>query len=132
MKISITLATLFLGLNLTMAQNLKSVSYKDGDQKLNGLVTSNAGKKLPGVLILPAWKGIDNEAKNAAAELEKQGYIAFVADIYGEGNIPADNASAAKIAGKYKQDYKAYQQRISIAFEELKKQGENPEKIAVI
>ena len=132
MKISITLATLFLGLNLTMAQNLKSVSYKDGDQKLNGLVTSNAGKKLPGVLILPAWKGIDNEAKNAAAELEKQGYIAFVADIYGEGNIPADNASAAKIAGKYKQDYKAYQQRISIALEELKKQGANPEKIAVI
>jgi dienelactone hydrolase len=47
-------------------------------------------------LILPAWKGIDNEAKNAAIELEKQGYIAFVADIYGEGNIPADNAAAAR------------------------------------
>ena len=66
MKRSITLLTLFLGLNLTIAQNLKPVSYKDGEQKLNGLVTSNAGKKLPGVLILPAWKGIDNEAKNAA------------------------------------------------------------------
>lgn len=132
MKRSITLLTLFLGLNLTIAQNLKPISYKDGEQKLNGLVTSNAGKKLPGVLILPAWKGIDNEAKNAATELQKQGYIAFVADIYGEGNIPADNAAAAKIAGSYKQDYKAYQQRISVALEELKKQGANPEKIAVI
>ena len=132
MKRSITLLTLFLGLNLTIAQNLKPVVYKDGEQKLSGLVTSNAGKKLPGVLILPAWKGIDNEAKNAATELQKQGYIAFVADIYGEGNIPADNAAAAKIAGSYKQNYKAYQQRISVALEELKKQGANPEKIAVI
>lgn len=132
MKRSITLLTLFVGLNLTIAQNLKPISYKDGEQKLNGLVTSNAGKKLPGVLILPAWKGIDNEEKNAATELQKKGYIAFVADIYGEGNIPADNAAAAKIAGRYKQDYKAYQQRISVALEELKKQGANPEKIAVI
>ena len=122
LTLSITILALFLGLNLTVAQNLKPISYKDGEQKLNGLVTSNAGKKLPGVLILPAWKGIDNEAKNAATELQKQGYIAFVADIYGEGNIPADNAAAAKIAGSYKQNYKAYQQRISVALEELKKQ----------
>lgn len=132
MKLSLTLFAVFLGMQLTLAQKLKSVAYQDGTQKLNGLVTSNAGKKLPGVLILPAWKGIDDEAKNTALELEKQGYIAFVADIYGEGNIPADNAAAAKIAGTYKQDYKAYQQRISVALEELKKQGANPEKIAVI
>ena len=85
-------------MNTTHAQNLKQVAYKDGSQKLNGLVTDNTMKKSPGVLILPAWKGIDNEAKNAATELQKQGYIAFVADIYGEGNIPADNAAAAKIA----------------------------------
>ena len=114
------------------SQNLKKVTYKDGAQKLNGLVTSNAGKKLPGVLILPAWKGIDDEAKMAAAELEKQGYIAFIADIYGEGNIPTDNASAGKTAGYYKQNYEAYQKRISLALEELKKSGANPEKIAVI
>ena len=132
MKLSLTLFAVFLGMQLTLAQKLKSVAYQDGTQKLNGLVTSNAGKKLPGVLILPAWKGIDDEAKNSAIELEKQGYIAFVADIYGEGNIPADNAAAAKIAGSYKQDYKAYQQRISAALEELKKQGANPDKIVVI
>lgn len=132
MKLSVTLFAVFLGMQLTLAQKLKSVAYQDGTQKLNGLVTSNAGKKLPGVLILPAWKGIDDEAKNSAIELEKQGYIAFIADIYGEGNIPADNASASKIAGTYKQDYKAYQKRIALALEELKKQGANPDKIAVI
>ncbi|MNK41822.1 Dienelactone hydrolase family protein [compost metagenome] len=132
MKLALTLFAVFIGMHLTLAQKLKSVAYQDGAQKLNGLVTSNSGKKLPGVLILPAWKGIDDEAKNSAIELEKQGYIAFIADIYGEGNIPTDNASASKIAGTYKQDYKAYQKRIALALEELKKQGANPDKIAVI
>ena len=114
------------------SQKLSTVTYKDGTQKLNGLVTSNAGKKLPGVLILPAWKGIDDEAKMAAADLEKDGYIVFIADIYGEGNIPTDDASAGKAAGYYKQNFEAYQKRISLALEQLKKSGANPEKIAVI
>jgi len=126
------LGALILLAGFAKAQKLKTVAYADGSQKLNGLVTSNSGKKLPGVLILPAWKGIDDEAKTAALELEKQGYIAFVADIYGEGNIPADNNAAAQIAGKYKQDYLSYQKRISLALAELKKTGATADKIAVI
>nr|WP_314499761.1 dienelactone hydrolase family protein [uncultured Chryseobacterium sp.] len=129
---SIFITTALLASASAFGQNLKKVSYQDGSQKLNGLVTSNAGKKLPGVLILPAWKGIDDEAKTAAADLEKQGYVAFIADIYGEGNVPTDNASAAKTAGFYKKDYQAYQKRISLALEQLKKNGAIPEKIAVI
>ncbi|MDH6253329.1 dienelactone hydrolase [Chryseobacterium sp. H1D6B] len=129
---SILLTAVFMTSATLFSQKLKTVSYQDGTQKLNGLVTSNAGKKLPGVLILPAWKGIDDEAKAAAAALEKQGYIAFIADIYGEGNIPADNTAAAKTAGYYKQNYEAYQRRISSALEQLKKNGAVSDKIAVI
>lgn len=117
---------------IMQAQELKTVTYKDGNQKLNGLVTSNSEKKLPAVLILPAWKGIDNEAKQAALDLQKNGYKAFIADIYGEGNIPKDNTEAAKIATQYKKDYKAYQHRITLALEQLKKQGINIDKIAII
>lgn len=115
-----------------LAQELKPVAYTDSSQKLNGLVTANTGKKLPGVLILPAWKGIDQEAKTAALELAKQGYIAFIADIYGEGNVPTDNAAAAKIATYYKTDYKAYQHRIKLALEQLRKAGADIDHIAVI
>lgn len=129
---SILLTTFFMTSGALFSQNLKPVSYQDGSQKLNGLVTSNAGKKLPGVLILPAWKGIDDEAKTAAVELEKQGYIAFIADIYGEGNVPADNDAAGKAAGHYKQNYTEYQKRISLALEQLKKSGASTGKVAVI
>ena len=114
------------------AQSLKAVKYADGAQELNGLVTSNVGKNLPGVLILPAWMGIDDEAKTTALELEKQGYIAFVADIYGKGNIPTDFASAGKIAGQFKSDYNLYQKRISLALAQLKAAGAQSSKIAVI
>lgn len=129
---SILLTAFFMASGTVFSQNLKTVSYQDGSQKLNGLVTSNAGKKLPGVLILPAWKGIDDEAKTAAIELEKQGYVAFIADIYGEGNIPTDSDSAAKTSGYYKKNYDAYQKRISLALEQLKKNGAISDKIAVI
>lgn len=112
------------------AQELKSVDYQDGEQKLKGMVTSNAGSTKPGVLILPAWKGIDQEAKTAALDLEKQGYIAFIADIYGVGNTPADNQAASGLSSKYKNDFKLYQSRIQAALTEMKKQG--ADKVAVI
>jgi len=114
------------------AQSLKAVNYYDDTQELNGLVTSNAGKDLSGVLILPAWMGIDDEAKTAALQLEKEGYIAFIADIYGKGNIPTDYGSAAKIATQFKTDYQLYQKRISLALDQLKGAGAQSSKIAVI
>lgn len=131
MKPTITfLFVLFLfGLH---AQDLKEIAYSDGNQQLLGLCTSNSGQNVPGVLILPAWKGIDQEAKTAAYELQKQGYVVFIADIYGVGNTPSDNSSAAQIATQYKQDYKAYQRRISLALEQLKKAGADSAKLAVI
>lgn len=123
----------FMGIIGTVSsQSLNPVRYSDGDQVLNGFVTDNAGQNLPGVLILHAWMGIDDEAKTAAFNLEKEGYIAFVADIYGDGNIPTDNSQAAQIAGQFRSDYELYQRRISLALDQLKKAGADPERIAVI
>ena len=113
-------------------QELKNVHYKDGSQRLNGLIGHAVAQHSPGVLILPAWKGIDEEAKDAAKALVKEGYHVFIADIYGEGNIPTDNAAAGQLAGRYKKDFKAYQHRIQLALEAFYKAGVNPGKVAVI
>lgn len=114
------------------AQNLKPIQYKDGTQKLNGLITDNTTGKKPGVLILPAWMGIDNEAKTAALELQKQGYIVMIADIYGEGNIPTNPTEAKAAVTEYYKNYEAYQHRITLALEELKKAGADVDNLAVI
>lgn len=114
------------------AQSLKLAVYADGDQKLLGLVTDNAGTKRPGVLLLPAWMGIDDEARDAAKELASQGYIVFIADIYGEGKVPTNMEEARTISSHYKTDFAAYQHRIALALEQLKGAGADPERIAVI
>lgn len=128
----LTLALLLL-VSSTYAQ-LKPVSYTDGAQKLNGfsIAPAKAGSKKGGILILPAWKGIDKHSKNVAAELAALGYYAFIADIYGEGNYPADTKSAGERAGYYKKNFSAYQQRIKLAMEQLIIAGADASKIVVI
>ena len=133
MKYLITVLFIILCTTSIHSQTLKEIVYEDNGQKLKGLaITSSAADKKPGVLILPAWKGIDQEAKDAAVELNKVGYNVFIADIYGEGNIPQDNAAAGKLAGQYKSDYKAYQHRIKLALDAFINKGADPTKIAVM
>ncbi len=118
----------------TAQTSLKSVKYTDGKQQLNGFATipKSPKKNKPGVLILPAWMGINDHAKISAEELSKLGYYAFVADIYGNGNYPKNTDEAGEIATYYKSHVDAYRTRIKLALEELIKSGANPENIAVI
>lgn len=118
-----------------MAQaQLKTVSYADNNQKLEGFFVKAKieNQKNIGIVVLPAWMGIDNHAKESAEELSKLGYHAFVADIYGVGNNPKNTSEAGKNAGFYKTNYREYQKRIQLAIDELVKQGADKNQIAVI
>lgn len=118
----------------TMNAQLKTVKYSDGDQVLNGLSIKSAKKSSqnPGILLLPAWLGIDNASKGIAEDLSKLGYTVFIADIYGEGNYPKNTAEAGKQAGFYKNNYQAYQKRIQLALDQLIKSGANTDNIVAI
>lgn len=113
---------------------LKPIDYTDGAQKLSGFISkpANALKNKAGVLILPAWMGIDDHAKESAEELSKLGYYTFVADIYGVGNKPSNYSEAGQKAGYYKKNIQEYQKRIQLALEQLIKQGANPDEIVVM
>ncbi|WP_395044503.1 dienelactone hydrolase family protein [Flavobacterium sp.] len=119
--------------NFIIAQ-LKPVDYNDDNQKLSGFISkpSKALKSKAGILILPAWMGIDDHAKESATELSKLGFYAFVADIYGVGNKPTNYTEAGQKAGFYKKNYADYQKRIQLALEQLVKQGANPNDIVVM
>ncbi|MCX2482151.1 dienelactone hydrolase family protein [Pedobacter sp. MR2016-24] len=132
MKKLLTIALTVL-VSATYAQ-LKPVAYKDGAQKLNGFAAAPAkgNTNKAGILILPAWKGIDKHSKNVADDLAKLGYHAFIADIYGEGNYPADTKTAGERAGYYKKNITAYHKRIELAMQELIKSGAETSKIIVI
>lgn len=135
MKAKYFLAVIVSSLSIINAQSqLKPIPYTDGNQKLEGLAGSpkKATSKKAGVLILPAWMGIDAHSKESALELSKLGYYTFVADIYGVGNKPANTQEAGQKAGYFKNNYKEYQKRIQLALDQLIKSGANPNEIAVI
>jgi dienelactone hydrolase len=110
------------------------ISYTDKDAKLKGyfVKASKTQGKAPGILILPAWMGIDEHSKSTAKKLSDMGYHAFVADIYGENERPKDQSDAGKKAGFYKKNFETYQSRIRAALDQLVKQGADPDKIVVI
>lgn len=121
-------------ITLPLHAQLKPISYQDSNQKLNGFVISPS-KSLanqPGILIFPAWMGIDEHAKEVAQNLANLGYHAFIADIYGEGNYPNNSKEAGQQAGFYKNNVADYHRRIQLALEQLVKNGANKDNIVVI
>ena len=133
MKTKIILLLTVFTMQFTNAQ-LKPVAYTDGNQKLNGfsIQAKVVSATKPGILILPAWKGIDIHSKEVAQQLSDLNYTAFIADIYGEGNYPTNTQEAGKQAGFYKSNFLDYQRRISLALEQLIKSGANADNIVVI
>ena len=134
MKINKLLPLIFCTIAFSATAQLKPVNYVDGSQKLVSMVIApaNPTAEKPGVLILPAWKGITDHEKQVAEELSKLGYIALVADIYGVGNYPKDSKAAGELSGYYKKNYTEYQRRIKLALDQLIKAGANPNNIVAI
>lgn len=65
----------------------ESLTYTCGDMLCKGhLVFDESLKtKRPAIVIAHAWRGQDNFARQKAEELAKLGYVAFAADLYGDG-----------------------------------------------
>lgn len=128
----------FLVLSMFMCYNtfgqLKPIDYKEGEQPLSGfgIQPIKELKSKAGILILPAWLGVDEHAKESAIKLAELGYYSFVADIYGKDSRPKNPSEAGPKAGYYKKNYAEYQKRIQLALNELIKLGANPDKIVVM
>lgn len=67
----------------------EKVTYKDGKTTLNGHLyydDSIKGKR-PGVLVIHEWWGLNDYARQRAKQLAEMGYVAFAADMYGDGKV---------------------------------------------
>lgn len=83
----------------------QAVSYEQAGAKLEGYLAYDDAKsssgKLPGVLVVPEWWGLNDYTKGRAEMLAKLGYVAFVADMYGAGVTTTDPKKAAELAGAF-------------------------------
>ena len=134
MKIKFLVLVFVLQMSIIgFAQN-SIIEYKDGNQRLSGVSVKPAIKlkNNPGILILSAWMGIDDHAKDTATRLAALGYSTFVADIYGVDQRPKNYSEAGQKAGYFKKNVKEYQIRIQLALDQLILHGANPDEIVVI
>ncbi len=99
------------------------VEYKDGDAVLEGFLAYDDAntKPRPGVLVVQDWTGVGDYVKGRAKQLAGLGYVAFCADIYGQGVHPTDPKECGALAGKWKSDRPALRRRVQAGLAELLK-----------
>lgn len=99
----------------------EQIRYTCGETVCKGFLVYNEIVKEPRpvVIIAPAWKGLDNFAKKKAEEIARLGYVAFVADIYGEGKTVESDEDAANLMLPLFCNRTLLRERISGAYEAI-------------
>jgi dienelactone hydrolase len=128
------LTTLAFALLARAEIKTQTVEYRDGDTTLKGYLAYDdavEGKR-PGIVVVPEWWGLNDYAKSRTEQLAKLGYVAFAADMYGDGFNTTDQKLAGQKAGEAKKaDLLA--KRGGLALEQLKKDPHvDPTKTAAI
>src|SRR5579871_5856007 len=81
-----SLCALFVTLLLSysaLAADSKMVSYKSGDETVQGILYTPAGKgSFPAVIVIHEWWGLNDWVKEQASKLADQGYVALAIDLY--------------------------------------------------
>jgi dienelactone hydrolase len=103
MKAAVLALLLFPGLISAQAKIVtKTVPYDQGGVHLVGYLAyddaQTEGKKLPGILVVPEWWGLNDFVKGRAEALAKLGYVAFAADMYGDGQSTTDPNKAKELS----------------------------------
>ncbi|HTQ30481.1 MAG TPA: dienelactone hydrolase family protein [Opitutaceae bacterium] len=83
----------------------KSVPYEQAGVKLEGFLAYDDARtaqgRLPGVLVVHEWWGLNDYTKHRAVMLAQLGYVAFAADMYGGGESTTDAAKAREWSGQF-------------------------------
>jgi carboxymethylenebutenolidase len=65
------------------AADSKTVSYKSGDETVQGLLYTPVGKgPFPAMIVIHEWWGLNDWVKEQASKLADQGYVALAIDLY--------------------------------------------------
>lgn len=91
----------------------KEVEYTHDGQKLKGFFAWDdavQGKR-PGVLVVHEWWGLNDYARKRARMLAELGYVAFAADMYGDGKTTQHPQEAGQWAGQVRMNQQAWRAR---------------------
>ncbi len=77
----------------------ETVEYQVNGKSYSGFLAydSASDRKMPGILIAPAWKGQDDFSREKAKELAEMGYAGFAIDVYGDAKQVSTNDEALSL-----------------------------------
>jgi carboxymethylenebutenolidase len=85
-KVAVLLLAILFTARLTsaaLATDSRTVSYKSGDETVQAVLYTPAGKgPFPAILVIHEWWGLNDWVKDQAAKLADQGYVALAIDLY--------------------------------------------------
>jgi dienelactone hydrolase len=100
------LALTFAAATASASVVTRDINYEQNGVKLRGFLAYDDAKvkggKLPGVLVVHEWWGLNDYVKGRAVQLANLGYVAFALDMYGAGVLAADPKQAGELAGQFK------------------------------
>ena len=106
----------------------ESINYTVGDRTFRGMLyrpaSIPAGEKRPGILVFHEWWGANDYSMDRARQLAQLGYVAFAADMYGDGKLTTDPEQAGKWAGELNKDDAGRAARLAAAVDVLKKRAD--------
>jgi carboxymethylenebutenolidase len=77
------LFSIALFVSTSFAADGKPVSYRSGDETVQGMLYTPAGKgPFPGIIVIHEWWGLNDWVKEQASKLADQGYEALAIDLY--------------------------------------------------
>jgi len=100
----------------------KTIAYEDDGAKLTGHLywdDAVSGKR-PGVLVIHEWWGLNDYAKKRAHLLAELGYVAFAADMYGDGKVTDQPSQAKEWMQEITVDPESWLQRAAAGLAQLK------------
>lgn len=103
----------------------ETVTYTSDGIACKGYVAydENIKGKLPVIMIIPEWWGLNDYPKMRAKQLAELGYLAFAVDMFGDGKIAVNPQEAQEYTTPFYKDPKLTKSRLDAAINKAK---ENP------
>jgi dienelactone hydrolase len=107
------------------AMQAKPVQWKVQKKAYSGFLVYDdaSAAKRPGLLMVPDWKGVTNDAVELAKDIAGDDYVILVVDMYGKKVRPKDDAAAAAMVKPLYANVQAMRDRAAGALEALKAQA---------
>lgn len=98
MKLFSTLMLMLAMLGSLASATSKEVSYKSGDETVNGMLYTPSGNgPFPALIVIHEWYGLNDWVKQQASELADQGYVTLAVDLY-RGKVAANSDEAHELS----------------------------------